>query len=85
MKNRMSGWRKKRCPFRFRAEIAKEHTKALPNPARGWYQIDTFYAEQPPEEEKLNWCLNEEDQLVLLIFHIGAVPYAQGAFLFFGA
>lgn len=48
-----------------------ETTEAFTNPARGWYQIYTFQAEEEPDFEELKWCLNREDTLALVLIDIG--------------
>lgn len=48
-----------------------EITEAFSNPARGWYQIYTFLAEQEPDFEELKWCLDPEDTLSLVLIDIG--------------
>lgn len=49
-----------------------EITTDLQNPARGWYQIYTFYAEEKPQFEALHWCKKSTDTLALVIINIGA-------------
>lgn len=49
-----------------------EATEAFTNPARGWYQIHTFLAEQEPDLEEQKWCLNREDSLALVLIDIGS-------------
>ncbi len=58
--------------YRFSEEKLEVSTKILNNPACGWYQIHTFYVEKEPDMEELRWCISPEDQMALLIFHIGA-------------
>lgn len=53
------------------AEMA-EVTGRFSNPARGWYQIHSFQADQDPDFGKLKWCLDPEDSLVLVLIDIGA-------------
>lgn len=48
-----------------------ESTAELSNPARGWYQIHTFWAEQEPDFEELRWCLHPKDTLAFLLIDIG--------------
>lgn len=78
----MSGWMKNLfstkankqngAVLRFLADVPEESTMALPNPACGWYQIHTFPVEQPPNLDELNWCIDRNDRLALVLFHIGA-------------
>ena len=48
-----------------------EQTKSLPNPARGWYQIYTFQAEEEPDLHELAYCLDVNQTLALVFFDIG--------------
>lgn len=48
-----------------------ESTAELSNPARGWYQIHTFWAEREPDFEELRWCLHPKDKLVFILIDIG--------------
>lgn len=49
-----------------------ETTETLSNPARGWYQIYTFFGENEPDLEALKCCLKEDEMLALLFIDIGA-------------
>lgn len=55
----------------FQQSDLAETTEAFTNPARGWYQIYTFLAEQEPDFEEKKWCLNPEDTLALVLIDIG--------------
>lgn len=55
----------------FQPSDLTESTAELPNPARGWYQIHTFLAEQEPDFEELRWCLHPKDTLAFLLVDIG--------------
>ena len=55
------------CPADF-----TETTEAVCNPARGWYQIFTFYAEKEPDFKELEWCIDKRDALALVMINIGA-------------
>lgn len=55
----------------FQAADLEESTAECSNPARGWYQIHTFFAEQEPDFEELRWCLHPEDTLAFLLIDIG--------------
>lgn len=61
-------WKKNSCFVK--ADLA-ESTEELMNPARGWYQIYTFLAEQEPDFEELIWCLHPKDTLALVLVDIG--------------
>lgn len=58
--------------LRFQKADFTEMTEELANPARGWYQIHTFLAEEDPDLEERVWCLHPGDTLVLLLIDIGA-------------
>lgn len=49
-----------------------ETTEVFTNPARGWYQIYTFLADEEPDFEEQKWCLNREDALALVLIDIGS-------------
>lgn len=55
----------------FQAAELTESVSELSNPARGWYQIHTFAAEQEPDFEELRWCLHPKDTLAFLLIDIG--------------
>lgn len=58
--------------WRFHKADLQEWTEALPNPARGWYRIYTFEVHTEPRLDELEWCLDSDDRLALLILDIGA-------------
>ena len=62
---------KRKTNIGFRAAKLEESTAELSNPARGWYQIHTFLAEQEPDFEELRWCLHPKDTLAFLLIDIG--------------
>ncbi|MCM1325055.1 MAG: DUF4832 domain-containing protein [Bacteroidales bacterium] len=57
--------------FRFCKAELTEQTGRLQNPARGWYQIHTFDIRKEPDFEELEWCLDKDDTLALLLMDIG--------------
>lgn len=59
-------------PWKFQKNKLSESSAELKNPARGWYQIYTFLAEEDFSEEELAWSLNEKDTLVLVLIDLGA-------------
>lgn len=64
-------WKTKDKEWYFRQSDLTETTEAFTNPARGWYQIYTFLAEQEPDFEEKKWCLDPEDTLALVLIDIG--------------
>lgn len=54
-----------------RADLT-ENTEELRNPARGWYRIYPFRAEQEPDLEETKWCLKENETCALILLDIGA-------------
>ena len=61
-----------RQKWHFKEAALTEVTGRLSNPARGWYQIHRFQAEQEPDFAELEWCLDREDTLALVMIDIGA-------------
>ncbi len=57
--------------WNFEQSDLRETTEAFINPARGWYQIYTFPADEEPDFEEQKWCLNREDTLALVLIDIG--------------
>ncbi len=49
----------------------REDTGTLKNPARGWYRMYTFPAEQEPDLRACEPCLHPEDTLVFVFVDIG--------------
>lgn len=58
--------------WKFRRASFTESTEELKNPARGWYQIHTYLAEEPFSPDEEVWCLSGEDTLALLLIDLGA-------------
>ena len=56
---------------KFYKEQFCEITDELYNPARGWYQIFSFYIEQKPDLQTAESCLNAKETIVRLLFDIG--------------
>lgn len=56
----------------FQKSSLAESSAELKNPARGWYQVHTFLAEERCPGEELAWRCNEEDSLVLALIDLGA-------------
>lgn len=48
-----------------------EDTAEFSNPGRGWYQIYTFMADQEPDFDNLEWCIDKKDTLAMVILNIG--------------
>ena len=59
-----SGWRLKGADL-------TETTENFSNPARGCYQIHTFNAQQEPDFQELEWCVDKKDTLALVLIDIG--------------
>lgn len=49
-----------------------ESTAPLRNPVRGFYRLYSFFAEQEPDFDSLQWCMDETATLALVIIDIGA-------------
>lgn len=49
-----------------------ETTERLCNPARGWYRIYTFEAHKEPDFEELEYCLDKNETLALILIDIGS-------------
>lgn len=66
-------WKKaKEKKWIFEQKDLTEVAEDLKNPARGWYQIYTFLAEQEPDFEAQKWCLDMRDSLALVLIDIGS-------------
>lgn len=63
-------WHKR--PYYFKESKLEECIEILNNPACGWYQIHTFYLDKEPDMEELRWCVDKDDRMAMLLFHIGA-------------
>ncbi len=61
-----------RKKWKFQKASLAESREDLRNPARGWYQIHTFQAQERFSGKDLEWCLNREDTLALILINIGA-------------
>lgn len=61
-----------RQKWHFQEAVLSEVTSKFSNPARGWYQIHRFQAEQEPDFAELEWCIDREDSLALVMIDIGA-------------
>lgn len=57
--------------WRFEPGEFSESTEELVNPARGWYEIFPFRAEQTPDFTETGSSMRPEDSLVLIIVDIG--------------
>ncbi len=71
MRDWIDAFGKQKTNIGFQAAELTESTLELSNPARGWYQIHTFLAEQEPDFEELRWCLHPKDRLAFLLIDIG--------------
>lgn len=61
----------KRKNWKFCPELLEESCWNPPNPARGWYAVYTFLAEQKINPEELKWSLREGETVVLVLLDIG--------------
>ncbi len=57
--------------WKFQRASLMESAAELCNPARGWYQIYNFQAQEKPALEELEWCLHPEDTLAFVMIDIG--------------
>jgi hypothetical protein len=57
--------------WRFHKADYSEVAEDISNPVRGWYQIHTFQAAKEPDFDELEWCLNRNDTLALVLIDIG--------------
>ena len=53
-------------------EELRESTEELKNPARGWYEIYTFRAEDGIHPQELRWSLREGETLALVLIDLRA-------------
>lgn len=58
--------------WEFEASELKEYTGFIKNPARGWYQIHTFRIEDEPDLGELEWCIDRNDALAMIVIDIGS-------------
>ena len=72
MKNLFGKFGIKETTWNFVPADLAEITEELKNPARGWYQIYTFQAEQEPDFEEFQWSLDRRDTLALVLIDIGS-------------
>lgn len=56
----------------FQSADLEEGKEWLENPARGWYGIYTFLAEQEMDPEQLRWSLRKGETLALIVLDIGS-------------
>lgn len=63
-------WNRK--SWQFAPEEFRESTGEIINPARGWYQIYTFCAQEPFAPEETRWCMSAGDALALVLIDISA-------------
>lgn len=49
-----------------------ETAEQLGNPARGWYRIYTFEAQKEPDYKELEYCLDSNETLALILIDIGS-------------
>lgn len=62
----------KRQNWEFHPEPLEESRWNPLNPARGWYAVYTFQAEQKIDPEELKWSLREGETVALALLDIGA-------------
>lgn len=56
--------------WKFCSAELTESTDELNNPARGWYGIYTFSAQEQIDPKELRWCLREGESLALVLLDI---------------
>lgn len=71
MRNLLYNFQKKKH-WNFQQGDFTENTEPQSNPARGWYRIYTFLAEEQPDFDSVMWGENPEETLALIIINIGA-------------
>ena len=62
----------KNSRWNFQKGDLAENTEIIQNPARGWYQIYTYLAQERPDLENIVSSKEAEDTLALVIINIGA-------------
>lgn len=67
--NRFTG---RHAKWDFKASELKEYTGFIKNPSRGWYQIHTFRIEEEPDLGELEWCIDRNDALAMVVVDIGS-------------
>lgn len=68
----LTGFRNKCAKWGFAAEELREYTGPVKNPARGWYQLHTFQIEDEPDMYELEWCIDGNDSLAMIVIDIGS-------------
>ncbi len=63
---------KKKENISFQRAVLEENTDFLCNPARGWYQLYTFCVEETPDFVYLESCMDNKENLALVLIDIGA-------------
>ena len=61
-----------RPKWQWTAQELSESAQELDNPARGWYQIYTFLAQDSIDPQELRWSLREGETLALVLIDIQA-------------
>lgn len=72
------GLNKEEKTWEFKQAKLTETVNVPDNPARGWYTIYTFMAEEEPDFKAIEWCADSTETLALVIINIGA--YREKAF-----
>lgn len=62
----------KHAKWDFTANELREYTGFIRNPARGWYQIHTFRIENEPDLSELEWCIDRNDALAMIVVDVGS-------------
>ena len=61
----------RRKTWEFEQAFAAENSAYISNPARGWYGVYTFRAEERIAPEELKWSLSEGETLSLVLVDVG--------------
>ena len=61
----------RRKTWEFEQAFAAENSVYISNPARGWYGVYTFRAEERIAPEELKWSLREGETLSLVLVDVG--------------
>lgn len=75
-------WFKKENEIQFEQAEFREERKDKVNPARGWYRLYSFDADECIREEELKWCLSPDERLVLVMIDLGSyrnIPLSKEA------
>lgn len=67
----LAGRTDRHAKWTFQACELKEYTGVVKNPARGWYQLHTFDIKEEPDLSELEWCIDREDALAMVVIGIG--------------